>query len=349
MASRTIGVGVIGTGVGARVHIPALMRTEGARVVALCSQDEARGATVARRWGIGQVVSGYRELAELPDVDLVCVTTRPDLHYPAVMAALEAGKPVLCEKPFAMDAGEAGRMLAAARAAGVRGFVNHEFRLSPTVVAMRRMIEEGFLGEVRQVVFTGANSFARSAQHRLGGWWFDETKGGGWLFAAGSHRIDSFRYLFGEITAVAAELQTVVKEPVTRDGPVISSVDDGFALLLSFAGGAAGICVSAASAVQPGRPDQLAAYGDAGTLLVEGERLFAGRGGSLEEVPLEPLAALDGEDQVQALVRLWMGEVVDAVRTGAPLRPDFEDGWRTQQVLDAARLAARERRWVEIG
>ncbi|MDB5475780.1 MAG: Oxidoreductase, Gfo/Idh/MocA family [Phenylobacterium sp.] len=348
MASAELGVGVIGTGVGARVHAPAVANTPGARVVALCGGDAERTGALARKLGVPRATGDVHELVAMPEVDLVCVASPPHLHHAAVTAALAAGKHVVCEKPFALDAGQAREMLELARARGVRHVMNHEFRLSPALVELRRRMAAGELGTLQQVVYTGAGTFARTQQGRLGDWWFDAARGGGWLGAAGSHRIDSFRWLFGEIEAVAATLETRVRHPTTRDGPVEATADDGFTLLMRFAGGATGCCVSTAAAGAAGPPDRMVVMGDAGTLTVEGERLFAGGPDGGREIALKALQALPGEDRVQTLVRHWMGAIVEAVRDDAPLRPDFEDGWRCQLVMDAAREAARDGRWVRI-
>ncbi|MBI4233174.1 MAG: Gfo/Idh/MocA family oxidoreductase [Chloroflexi bacterium] len=107
----TIGVGVVGTGFGVRVQLPVWQRTPGARVVAVYSHDEKRARQVAERFSLPYATTYPRELAALPEVDLVSIVTTPHLHYDGVMAALTEGKHVLCEKPFALSAAQAKEML----------------------------------------------------------------------------------------------------------------------------------------------------------------------------------------------------------------------------------------------
>src|SRR5438874_2079683 len=211
-----LGIGIVGTGAGVRTHLPVWSRTEGARVTAICSHSAERATAVAEQFGIAHAVTGYDELAGLDDVDLVVVATTPDLHQGAVMAAIGAGKHVLCEKPFAMDAGQASEMLQAAEASGVRHFVNHEFRMDPALQEMRRRLDDGSIGQVTYVHLSDFGNFVTATQGILSTWWFQSAKGGGWFGAHGSHRVDQLRYLFGEITEVSATLETVISEPQRR-------------------------------------------------------------------------------------------------------------------------------------
>lgn len=345
----TFNVGVIGAGFGTRVHIPALQGIEGVRVTALCSSDAQRGRAAADARGVPIVAPDASTLAARPDVDLIIVASEPARHHDDVMAVLAAGKHVICEKPFALNADQARAMWDGAERAGVRHFINHEFRLHPALQQMYRRLAADEIGRVRHVASSGVTSFARSAQNRLGAWWFDESKGGGWLFASASHRIDSLRFLFGEISSVAASLGRAVERPVTRDGPVNSSVDDSVTALLQFASGAQGVLLSSAVGSGAQRPDRLEAYGDAGALVVSGDQLQAAADGAFTDVELPKLPLRDGDDQLLCLTRLWLGRIIDAIRTDHEVRPTFEDGWRCQAAMDAIRLAARERRWVEVG
>src|SRR2546423_12689267 len=103
-------VGVMGTGAGARTHIPVWSKTDGAVVAAVFSHTQERASHVAEQFGIAHATTDMKELARLDDVDLVVVATTPDLHYEGVLAAVDAGKHVLCEKPFAFTSNQASEM-----------------------------------------------------------------------------------------------------------------------------------------------------------------------------------------------------------------------------------------------
>ncbi len=351
MGKETIGVGVIGTGFGVRVQIPVWARTPGARVVAVCSHDAARAHAVAERFGIPHATTDPRQLAQLPDVDLVSVVTPPYLHHDGVIAAIEAGKHVLCEKPFAMDAAQGREMLDRARARGVIHLVNYEFRTVPARAEMRRLVHEGFLGVLGHVHVTAFGDFIRATHGRISPWWFQAKSGGGWLGASGSHTIDTLRFVFGDITGVGAQLDTLVKEPhILGGGTVKSEVDDTFFLLFRFASGAMGAYLAGAATATGGPPMRIEAYGSEGTLVLEGDRLLAAKAGqALAEAPVPaPDVPRDIADPHYVPFTVWTRRIVEAVRAGRQIAPDFEDGWRSQQVIDAARRSAIEGRWVSI-
>ena len=353
MSKDQVGIGVIGTGFGVRVQIPVWSMTPGARVVAVCSSNAQRAAQVAERFDIAHATADADELAALPDVDIVSVATPPHLHQPGSMAAIRAGKHVLCEKPFALDASEGKAMLDAARGQGVMHLMNYEFRNTPARVAMKRMIDEGFLGALSHLHTTAFNNFVHLTEGRTAAWWYDVKRGGGWLGASGSHTIDALRWLFGEIVAVSGRLETVVKEHrvLDRPEPITTDVDDTFFLTLRFESGALGALLSGAAASTAGSGMRLEAYGSGGTLVLDGDRLFAAKKSESKlaevEVP-KPDVPADMAYPHYIPFGIWTRRIVEAVRSGEHLTPDFEDGWRSQQVIDAARRSSAEGRWVEI-
>ena len=281
MAQDEIGVGIIGTGFGVRVQLPLWQHTPGARVTAVCSHDAGRARQVADRFGLSHAVTDYGELAALPDVDLVSVVTSPDLHYPGAMAAIEAGKHVLCEKPFALDEAQAREMWQAAEAKGVAHMVNFEFRTTPARARMREMIQDGYLGSLNHVHTTSFGNFVHWTEGRTASWWYGAKTGGGWLGASGSHTLDAMRWLFGEIVAVNATLETFAKEhkPIDQPDHIVADADDTFFLTLRFENGALGAFLSSAAAPTGTGAMRLEAHGADGTLVLDGDRLSGGKEG----------------------------------------------------------------------
>ncbi|HEV2310622.1 MAG TPA: Gfo/Idh/MocA family oxidoreductase, partial [Acidimicrobiia bacterium] len=127
---------VVGTGFGARVHVPAL-QAAGFDIVALVGRDPDKTARRAARLGV-PASCDVDEMLARPDVAAVSIATPPATHARLAIAAAEAGKHVLCEKPFALDAAEAEAMLAAAEQAGVTHLIGHEFRLAPERAVLGR-------------------------------------------------------------------------------------------------------------------------------------------------------------------------------------------------------------------
>ena len=129
------------------------------------------------------------------------------LHLPHTMAALRAGKHVLCEKPTALHAGEAAEMLAAAKASGRLHLIDHELRFHPRRRRLAERMREGFTGRLWSLDYRSAGSF-RVDPNRPWTWWSDATQGGGVLGALGSHAVDTIRTFAGEIAGFAPGLRS---------------------------------------------------------------------------------------------------------------------------------------------
>src|SRR5215475_2644610 len=212
MKDEKIGVGLIGTGFARSAQAPAFSVCEGAELRAVCSGRLENAQRVAAEFNIKYACENYEQMLALDDVSLVVVSAPPHLHYPITMAALDAGKHVICEKPMAMNAGEAREMIAAAESRPTQlSIVDHELRFNPTWRRMKELVDDGFLGDLYHINITIASGFRHSAQ-RPWNWWSQRSAGGGLLGALGSHAIDAVRWLFGEIEAVCGAVGTMVPE-----------------------------------------------------------------------------------------------------------------------------------------
>jgi len=335
MPSTTDGpfrVGVIGTGFGSNVHVPAFKAAPEFEVVAIVSGHVENTERVAREHGIGWWGDDYRTmLREVSDLDVVSIATPGGLHHEIVLASAAAGKHILCEKPFATSLDQAHEMLAAVQRAGVGHAVNHEFRMIPARAAFKRMVAEGYLGsafDIRAQVDMGM--LLNPA--RKWNWWSDREQYGGMLQAMTSHAIDFLLWTFGDIESLSGRLDTFVRQRPTEDGSLREvTSDDANAALVRFSGGASGVInVSGVSRVQR---QLYEAHGSDGSLVIDQNQLQAGReAGKLERVELPPT---DGQGTVPLMVaylshvaRVFRGEANPEVAT-------FEQGVRVQAVMDA--------------
>ncbi|MGH9901772.1 MAG: Gfo/Idh/MocA family protein, partial [Pyrinomonadaceae bacterium] len=265
MAEKSyVGIGVIGAGFARTTQIPGFLACEGARVVAVASRTREIAERAARQFDIPAVASDWRELVGRDDVDLVSVVMPPSAHAEMTLAALAAGKAVLCEKPMAMDARETERMLRRARETDLFAHIDHELRFLPARLRMREMIAGGEVGRVRHAKFL-FRADSRSTPERGWDWWSDAGAGGGALGAIGSHAVDTFRWLLGaEVRDVFCTLATHVAERPDKETGDMRPVttDDEANLLLRFAEGDLTENATAAvslSVVEPGRPEHYVA------------------------------------------------------------------------------------------
>jgi len=356
-AESPLRVAVIGTGFGGRVQLPGFLAHAETNVVALCGASDQKTRDIAAKYGVRAVYTDYEQMLVDVQPDIVSIVTPPRLHWHMVMASLQAGAHVLCEKPLAMNIGEAQEMLDEANRLGLVHVVDHEFRYLPARYYQRVLVDQGYVGEPVLLEATYMSAM-RWDPTRPWNWWSDADQGGGLLGAIGSHYLDGFRWLAGcEIVAVTATLHTTPQYSarIMSDGsgprPVTS--DDGGVLSLEFENGLRGVLNM--SAIAGGETQRLAVHGTEGALVVENDlELWGRRHGEtlgLMEIPPEyepPLWVPDENKLLGPFVKL-AGLMVDAIRGRAIVSPPtFEDGLAVQQVIDAARLSSAEQRRVEI-
>lgn len=348
-------IAIIGTGWGTRVQVPAF-RSAGLDVLALAGSNKAKTERIAADFGVPHGYGDWRAVLERDDVQLVSIVTPPHLHREMAVAALQAGKHVLCEKPTALDAGEAQAMLDAAQAhPGQLALIDHELRFLPSLRHARQMIAEGQIGSVRLVVgsvFGGG----RADPNRAWNWWSDVASGGGMLGAIGSHQIDTVRYLLGaEPAQVAATLRTFVTERPADHGPRPVTSDDTYSLRLRFTNDAH-VALDGSVVLRLDEPNSVTAYGDAGTLRWrDGRLLHATPGGEWRDItPQHQYTTLEGQTSPFPHATVYLAHALRAFLDGdmAAVAPaaTFADGLRIQQTLDAARASDRnDGRMVDVG
>lgn len=204
--------------------------------------DDDLAAESQKRFGYHRAGTDWRAAVEDPDIDVIDVLVPNALHYEVVMAAIEAGKHVICEKPLAVTA-ELGRKMAdAAERAGIVNQVGFNWRMTPAVQLAKQLIDEGAVGEVRSIRSFWLGEFFNDPSVPLV-WRFKKADAGsGALGDVGSHAIDFSRFLGGEITSVLGNLRTFVKERPLPSGSGAGTVDmdDASSFMFEFASGATG-------------------------------------------------------------------------------------------------------------
>ena len=191
---------VFGTSAIAAKFVAGLAAAADARAVLVASRSLASAQAFARAFGIDRVVAGYDGAARAGGFDAVYIATPPAFHRDHGLACIAAGVPVLIEKPFAADAGEAAEIAAAARAAGVFAMEGMWTRFLPAARALREQVAEGAIGEVRQV--SGSLGFAKAVDAADGD--FDPVRGGGAVAHLGVYPLSLGQWLFGSPLTVAA-------------------------------------------------------------------------------------------------------------------------------------------------
>ncbi|GAB2817014.1 Gfo/Idh/MocA family oxidoreductase [Actinocorallia aurea] len=365
----TLGVGMVGYAFMGRVHSQA-WRSAGAffdlpvrASMTVLAGRSRRVARAAADLGWAQAVTDWRELVERDDVAIVDICAPGDAHAEIALAALAAGKHVLCEKPLANTVAEAEEMAAAAAQAeghGVLSMVGFNYRRVPAVAYARELVAAGRIGTIRHVRATYLQDWIVDPSAPLV-WRLDRARAGsGALGDIGAHIIDLAQFVTGEdITGVSALTETFVKERPLPDGtgtgPV--TVDDAAVFLARTSGGA--LATFEATRFATGRKNalRLEVNGSLGSLSFDFERLNelhfhdntlppeeAGFRRILATEPGHPYAAawwppghgLGYEHTFTHEIR----DFLEAVATGRPPAPSFADGLRVQRVLAAVEASA---------
>jgi predicted dehydrogenase len=343
---------LIGTGFGAQVHAPGFSRNPAFVLAGVASGSLENARRVASEFKIPHATDDWKRMLEDVDADLVSIATPVDQHYPMARAALERGRHVLCEKPFAMNAAEARQLAALAETSGLVNVVNHEFRHYPAREALTRKIREGALGRVEHITIRDRiPGWARNPKRRLT-WLTDRKRGGGYLGALGSHHIDQLLLWGGPVKRVFCTLRTVAAESADQ-APALREItaDDSFALLALFENGARGIVDLFGGAHVRGQSMEVSGSADSLTVL-DGYRLGRPReDGSYDPVPIPDEVSIAATPDVPLLapfsVKVEM--IRAAIQEGKPYSPDFSDGVEIQKILDAARLSDQSGAWEAIG
>jgi predicted dehydrogenase len=201
-----IRVGIVGAnpqrGFASIAHIPALQALPEFEISALCTTRRESAEAAARHYGVPLAFADAGELARHPEVDLVTVSVKVTDHYPPVMAAIEAGKPVYCEWPLGRDTGEAVRMLEAAERRGIRHAVGLQGQMSPAINYVKDLVADGYLGRVLTATMIGcAPNWGASIDRAYQA---DRANGANLLTITGGHTIDALCHCLGEFRELSA-------------------------------------------------------------------------------------------------------------------------------------------------
>lgn len=334
----------------------------GARIVAIASRNPQHAADVAKEFEIEHVAKDWRELVARDDVDLVSVVTPPATHMEMTLAAFEHGKAVLCEKPMAMNADEARRMTEGAAKAGRLALIDHELRFLKSRRMMRSMINSGVIGPIRHCNYVFRSDY-RGVLDRPWDWWSDESMGGGTLGAIGSHVIDSFHWMLNtNVTTVSCMLNSHIAERPDKTTGSMRQVtsDDEAKLHFRFADSSLtknATGAAALSVVESGSyENRLEIYGSTGALMVQetGELWHSPAGSGAwrpVQVHQDPMAPGMHPASWSRGFTNFACDIVEALREGSPTvdgAASFEDGYRVQLVLDAARASNKSGCWATV-
>jgi len=379
---KRVKASIIGTGFMGRVHLEAISRLGFVEVVALGTTNANRASRLANEFCIDRLETDYRQILDDPEIQVVHICTPTALHAQMVKDALLAGKHVLSEKPLATSVAEARDLVKLAKEKGVRNCTNHNLRFYPLVQQMRRLREQGELGEVLVVQGTYLQDYL--LYETDWNWRLDSKDSGPSCAMAdiGSHFCDMIEHITGiRITGLCADLNTFhpthkrpkgsvetfagkLETPQDSEEFTVDTEDYG-AVLLHLGEGARGSLM--AGEVFAGRKNRLNVeiYGTKASVSWNQERpeeLWIGHRDSPNEILLKdptlvapevrqftalPAGHAEGyDDTFKNIFRRFYASVEDP--SLAPDYPQFEDGLRQLLIIEAELASNKKRGWVDV-
>ncbi len=371
----TVRVGIVGPSWWVDFwHLPALKNHPDVLITAVCGEKERSAEEIKIKYG--EKAKYYTDMDTMLDtalLDGVVVCTPNNVHHPATMAALHAGLHVTCEKPMAINSDEALEMMTTAQKKGLIGMINFPYRDNPAVKEMKSKLADGYVGTPFHLSGSYHGGFGLGDKRGWRG--FRSTSGAGILGDLGSHLIDLARYVLDDyFTSVCAHTMTTVKSrldgatPVpyrTENAAVGDMNDDSCTFLAEFDKGTQGIFHTSWIAYQGvyTQHQELEVYGSEGRLhFVANHAGTFLRGMRRGEKKWEwfPIAGIvtpeDAREENEDYFRpgrltptnttyRWVEAIKKNDRS---LTPSFEDGWRSQLVIDAILVSSAKRRWVDV-
>ncbi len=335
---RRMGFAIIGAGNIAKVHAQAIQEIPDAQVVVVCNRHEEKGRALAALYG-ATWTSDYREAVTRPDVDIVCICTPSATHADIAVAAAQAGKHLIVEKPIDVTLERADRIIQAARAAGVKMTGVFPLRFTAGARQAREAIAQGRLG---RLTLTGAYvKWYRPQSYYEGTWrgtWAGD--GGGALMNQAIHNVDLLQWLAGPVETVFGRTATLAHRMETED--TASAV-------LVFRDGALGV-IQGATSCWPGDPARVELHGEKGTIILEEGRIVRWKlADAAPDEEARMLALQDGQGSGSSdpmgigheLHRRQIADMIQAIREDRPPAIVGEEARKALEIILAIYRSAQ--------
>jgi predicted dehydrogenase len=375
---KTLNVAIIGTKFMGKAHSNAWLNAPRffdmpAKPVlkVACGQDRESLQVFANTWGWEEIETDWKAVITRPDIDIIDISVPQYLHKEIAVAAAKAGKHLFCEKPIAMNVGEAQEMWDAAKTANVVHYLNHNYRRVPAIMLAKQLIDEGKIGRIYHWRGAYLQSWIMDPDFPLTWHLRKETAGAGPNIDLNSHSLDLARFLVGDIAEVNAMTANFITErPLPGKGAATFSagrgqtsamgavtVEDAAFLVVRFQNGALGSFDATRFASGRKNYNTFELYGSKGAITFDLERMNELQYFSEDDPPhAQGFRTILATEGVHAYIAHWwppghligyehefthaVVDFVKAVVEGTEIRPNFEDGVAETKVLEAALQSA---------
>ena len=356
-----IGIAVVGTGFGQKIHIPGFQEHPRTEVVAVYNRDMARAKEIADSNKIFYAYNDLDKILSLPKVDAVSISTPPFLHYEMAKKALEAGKHILLEKPMTMNVAQVKELYHLAESKNLVAIADFEFRFVPAWQLLAEHLKDGYVGKKRLIKIDWLVT-SRANPKRAWNWYSRQDMGGGALGSVASHSFDYIHWLFGSVSRLCGYLNCAIPErpdPLAEGDLKPVDADDTCLIMLELADGTP--CqLSISSVTYSGRGHWVEVYGEEGTLVlgsdnlkdyVHGFDLFAAPSGkALKKVSVPKKYDFDrvfSDGRLAPFIRV-VNRLVESIDSGKSLTPSLKEGIYSQLLMDLTHKSHQTHGWVDV-
>ena len=388
---KTLNVGLVGAGFMGKAHVVAYSNmpkffwpAPAVPVLkTVCDIHPEIAKEAKERFGFQKCCIDWKEIVNDPEIDVVSICTPNNAHVAVAIAALEAGKHVICEKPIASTLEDAKAMAEAAEKAAKKGIVSmnaYQYRRVPAIDLAKKLIDEGSIGDILNIRCTYLQSWSADPDSPLSWRFQKKIAGGGALGDIASHVIDIAQYLAGDIDEVVSLVKTYIKERPVQEGGVdllgtvklgadaprkAVDVDDEDAFLVKFKSGAVGSIEATRNAWGRNNFITVELHGTKGSIAFNYERLnelqvcfaddpddrrgfktiYTGPAHFHGEVTWNIPGMNIGYGELKTIE---MYEFIKAITEGYQPSTSFKVGYRVERVCEAVRQSAESKQWVKV-
>jgi Predicted dehydrogenases and related proteins len=380
-----LNVGLVGYKFMGKAHSNAYARLgmffdPGAEVCrrAICGRDEKWVAQSAQKFGWESYETSWEKLVSREDIDIVDITSPSDTHKAVAIAAAANGKHIFCEKPLALTLSDAREMFEAAQNAGIKHQIGFNYRFAPAVVLAKQLIDAGKLGKIRHVRASYLQDFIIDPEFPLIWRLQRDICGSGSLGDLGAHFIDLARFLCGDFKTVMGMQKTfITSRPIVEKMQGLSAqsnadaprgtvdVDDGSVFVAEFESGALGTFEATRFAQGHKNDLSIEVNGDRGSIKFVFERMNELQYFCSDDEPgTQGFRLIQASEGIHPYMSAWwptghvigyehtfvheMYEFVRSIVNNTPTSPDFYDGVKCSQVIEAVELSAQRRTAVDV-
>ena len=332
----------------------------------ICDVNQKSAEQLAAKYGWKHVETDWKKVIENKDIDLIDICTPNNTHMQIAIAAAKSGKHIICEKPIALTADEARQMSQAAQKANVRNMTAFNYRRVPAIALARHLIDSGKIGDIHHFNAVYYQDWLVDPEAPFI-WRLDASIGGSGAHGdMNAHTVDLARFLVGEFESVSAAKSIFTQERKKPDGSMGQvTADDALYFTATFENGALGNFMATRYATDRKNFLRCERFGSKGAVTFNLERL-----NELEYYSRDDDAQSQGfrtiivTEQSHPYLQMWwppghiigwehtfiheIGDLLTAIESGSEVKADFYDGYRCQQILDAASESAEAGEWKKI-